>query len=325
MLVMEHDIQVKTATGTYQIGMVDSVKIKKSVETLSDTAEVVLPGVYVNEALSVEKYLKVGDDVTIRLGYLGNMQTEFKGYLKVIKTDDGSITLECEDGLFQWRTPLKDVQLTNININTLLQRVCSEVNQAKGTAFRVSCDYDFSYGKYTFYKANAIDILKQIQDETKANIYFEDDVLHIHPPYSQIVNATPVIYDFAVNVEKSDLKYVKAADKNVCVEVTFHNEKGEKKTITEGKKDGTKKQLMVNLISEQSAKKVAESEYNIWCYDGYEGSLTGWLLPYVEPSYRVTIKDDDYPDKEGDYYVIATEVEFSSSGGVRKVMLGRKI
>ena len=53
--------------------------------------------------------------------------------------------------------------------------------------------------------------------------------------------------------------------------------------------------------------------------------MTDWLLPYVEPSYKVTIKDDDYPEKKGDYYVIATEVEFSSSGGVRKVMLGRKI
>lgn len=81
----------------------------------------------------------------------------------------------------------------------------------------------------------------------------------------------------------------------------------------------------INDSCRQSAKKVAESEYNIWCYDGYEGSLTGWLLPYVEPSYKVTIKDDDYQEKTGDYYVIATEVEFSSSGGVRKVMLGKRI
>lgn len=321
MLVMEHDIQV----GRYKLGMVDSVKVKKSVETLSDTATIVLPGVYVNRALDIENKLHIGDGVTIKLGYLRDLQTEFKGYLKAIKTDDGSITLDCEDGLFQWRSPLKDVQLTNVNINALLQRVCSEVNQAKGTLFRVNCDYDFTYEKYTFYKANAIDVLKQIQDETKANIYFEDNVLHIHPPYSQIANITPVIYDFAVNVEKSDLKYVKASDKNVCVEVTFYNTKGEKKTITEGKKGGTKKQITVNNGDESSAKKVAESEYNIWCYDGYEGSLTGWLIPYVEPSYMVTIKDDDYPHKTGNYYVIATEVEFSSKGGSRKVTLGRKI
>ena len=51
----------------------------------------------------------------------------------------------------------------------------------------------------------------------------------------------------------------------------------------------------------------------------------GWLIPYVEPSYKLTIKDDDYPYKTGNYYVIATEVEFGSKGGSRKVTIGRRI
>ena len=66
MLVMEHDIQV----GNYRLGLIDSVKIKKSVETLSDTADIVLPGVYVNRSLNIETKLKVGDEVIIKLGYL---------------------------------------------------------------------------------------------------------------------------------------------------------------------------------------------------------------------------------------------------------------
>lgn len=60
-------------------------------------------------------------------------------------------------------------------------------------------------------------------------------------------------------------------------------------------------------------------------YDGYEGSFTGWLIPYVEPSYKLTIKDDDYPHKTGNYYVIATEVEFGSKGGSKKVTIRRRI
>ncbi|MCQ2351263.1 MAG: hypothetical protein MJ003_04740 [Paludibacteraceae bacterium] len=318
---MEHNITV----GAWRLTMIDSVKINKSVETLSDTAVIVLPGTYINAGINIEDKIFVGDEVEIKLGYDGDLKTEFKGYLKSIQTDDGSITLECEDALYMWRQPLDDIQLANVSLKTVLQKVCTAVNAATGNTYTVMCDYEFNYEKFTFYKANAIDVLKQVQEETKANIYFDGNVLHIHAPYSQIVNALPVIYDFAVNVEKSELKYIKAVDKNTCVEVSFHKSNGQTQKFTVGRKNGTKIQKTVSVNDEASAKRAAESEYSLWCYDGYEGSLTGWLIPFVEPAYKVTVRDGEYPQKTGTYYVIATEVSFSSSGGVRKVTLGRKI
>lgn len=321
MLAMEHNITV----GAWRLAMIDSVKINKSVETLSDTAVIVLPGTYINAGINVEDKIFVGDEVEIRLGYDGDLKTEFKGYLKSIQTDDGSITLECEDALYMWRQPLDDIQFADVSLKTVLQKVCTAVNAATGNTYTVMCDYEFNYEKFTFYKANAIDVLKQVQEETRANIYFDGSVLHIHTPYSQIANAEPVIYDFAVNVEKSELKYVKAADKNTCVEVTYYTPDGEKKNINVGSPKGTKIQRTISVNDGASAKKVAESEYSLWCYDGYEGSLTGWLVPFVEPAYKVTVRDSEYPQKTGTYYVIATEVSFSSSGGVRKVTLGRRV
>lgn len=321
MLAMEHNITV----GAWRLAMIDSVKVNKSVETLSDTAVIVLPGTYINAGINVEDKIFVGDEVEIRLGYDGDIKTEFKGYLKSIQTDDGGITLECEDALYMWRQPLDDIQLANVSLKTVLQKVCTAVNALTGNSYTVMCDYEFNYEKFTFYKANAIDVLKQVQEETRANIYFDGSVLHIHAPYSQIVNAEPVIYDFAVNVEKSELKYVKAADKNTCVEVTYYTPDGEKKNINVGSPKGTKIQRTISVNDGASAKKVAESEYSLWCYDGYEGSLTGWLVPFVEPAYKVTVRDSEYPQKTGTYYVIATEVSFSSSGGVRKVTLGRRV
>ncbi len=321
MLAMEHNITV----GAWRLAMIDSVKINKSVETLSDTAVIVLPGTYINAGINIEDKIFVGDEVEVKLGYDGDLKTEFKGYLKSIQTDDGSITLECEDALYMWRQPLDDIQLANVSLKTVLQKVCTAVNAATGNTYTVMCDYEFNYEKFTFYKANAIDVLKQVQEETRANIYFDGSVLHIHAPYSQITNAVPVIYDFAVNVEKSELKYIKAADKNTTVEITYFAPDGTKKIASVGSKSGTKIQRTLSVNDEASARKAAESEYSLWCYDGYEGSLTGWLVPFVEPAYKVTVRDGEYPQKTGTYYVIATEVSFSSSGGVRKVTLGRKV
>lgn len=321
MLAMNHRITV----GTWRLGMIDSVKIHKSVETLSDTAIVVLPGTYINAGIDIESFIHTGDEVTIKLGYDDDLKTEFKGYLKSIQTDDGSITLECEDSLYLWRVPLDDIQLSNISLKALLQKVSSQVSATSGKIYNVVCDYDFNYEKFTFYKASAIDVLKQVQEETKANIYFAEDVLHIHAPYSQIKNAVPVVYDFAVNVEKSDLKYVKATDKNISVEVTCLMPDGENKTVQYGSPKGTTKHKTIAASDVASARTAAMSEFNLWCYDGYEGSITGWLEPYVEPTYKVMIRDAEYPMKTGTYYVVSTEVEFGSAGGIRKVTLGRRV
>jgi hypothetical protein len=85
---------------------------------------------------------------------------------------------------------------------------------------------------------------------------------------------------------------------------------------------------MTRTISTESAsdlKKVAENEYNLWVYDGFEGSFTGWLIPYVEPAYKIELRDQEYPQKNGLYYVIGTKINFSSSGGERKIKLGRRL
>ncbi|MDR2652189.1 MAG: hypothetical protein LBC68_07740 [Prevotellaceae bacterium] len=314
----------KIMVGKYRVAMLDSVKITKSVENLADTALIVIPGTVMNKAIQIEDKIKVGDRVEIQLGYDDNPVTEFTGYLNGIGTDDASIRLDCEDALFVFRKSLKDKEYKSISLKNLLAAVVDEVNKQSGTAYTVKCDYDFTWEKFTFFKTTAFDVLKKVQDETKANIYFKDEALHIHPPYSEITNDKAVIFDFARNVEKSDLKYVRARDKKVEVEVTFTLPNGDTKSQKYGQPGGTTIKKISGSKNTEDIKRVAESEYNLWVYDGYEGSFTGWLIPYVEPAYKVELRDSEYEYKNGNYYVIATETNFSSSGGSRKITLGRK-
>ena len=86
--------------GGFRLRMVEKVSIKRSVELLSDTATITLPGTVFNKAINIEDKIKVGDDVEIKLGYNDNLKEEFKGYLKTIKTDGGSLTLELEDDIY---------------------------------------------------------------------------------------------------------------------------------------------------------------------------------------------------------------------------------
>ena len=70
-------------------------------------------------------------------------------------------------------------------------------------------------------------------------------------------------------------------------------------------------------------KKAAENEYNLWNYSGYEGNLTGWLVPVVKAGGSVRLRDKERP--EGVYYVTGVEIEFGQNGAKRKVTLGRKL
>lgn len=305
--------------GKYLLMAVSSVEIKKSVETLSDTALLKLPAYIGNHPVETKEKLQIGSEVEIRLGYNDDLTTEFKGYLNAVKTDNGTLVLECIDGLYHFKVPMPDEEIKNMS----LKQILAKVTAATGKPYTLDCDYDSGYEKLTIYKADCYDILKKIQDDYKANIYFEGNTLHCHAPYSKVANETAVIYDFAVNIEKSELQYVRQSDRKIEVEVVMRKPDGSIEKKTFGTSGGEKKTVVKEGVSSADLERIGREEYNVWCYDGYEGNFTGWLVPFVEPAYKVRIKDREFPEKTGDYYVIATDVSFSESGGVRKVILGK--
>lgn len=306
--------------GNYRLKMVAAVKVKHSVEQLSDTATITLPAMVEGAALKMEDKLKVGSDVTIKLGYDDHLQTEFKGYLKAINTDGGNLTLECEDAIYLFDQKVKDGELKSITLKALLEKVARQIDPA----ITVESDFDFTWEKFTIYKATGRDVLKKVQDETKANIWFDGQTLHVQPQYAQASNKT-VLFDFSRNIETSSLKYRKASDRKVEVTVELTMPDGAKKEVKYGSTGGKSVKRVASGVSETQAKKMAENEYNLWCFDGYEGSFTGWLIPFVEPGDAVKLKDADYEYKDGFYYVTGTDIDFSSSGGKRTVKLGRRL
>lgn len=339
---MKYDIRI----GSYKVNTLKSVSVKRSVEQLSDTATIVLPGTLVNEALEVNDKIKRGDAVSIDLGYDGYMNHEFSGYVKSINTDDNDIRIECEDALYLFDVSVKDMQYGGkkkppVHVRTILQDITKQVSSIEKCL--VVCDYDFKYSTFTISRATALDVLKKIQEETKANIYFvEDEVmeledeyfgstyhkgatLHIHAQYGKgSWSGKTVKYDFSRNVISANLKYKRAEDQKLKVELSFRDQDGNTTTCNYG--DGSKViKKIVNTGDAATMQRLAENEYNLWCYDGYEGDLTGWLIPFCQPTDAVEIIDRSRQYKNGIYYVVATDVEFSASGGRRKVTIGRKI
>lgn len=313
---MVYDIQV----GSYQLAMLDKVEIHSSVELLADTAKITLPAAEYNKALDVEQELRRGDAVTIRLGYAETgLVTEFVGYLQRIATDNGDLTLTCEDDLFLLRKPLRDTVLTKISLSSLLAHIIKE----KGISIKVDCSYSWVYDKFVVKAATGYDVLKKIQEECGADVYLREGVLHLHPPGEVI--GTERIYDFAYNIEEANLTYRRAEDKKYLIAVKALLPNGKVREFEVGTPGGDKITVKCPTSDEVSMRLRAETELRRRTFDGYDGSIEGWLVPECVAGDTVELHDADYPHKEGVYFVRSVTTEFSSSGGKRKIELGFRL
>lgn len=312
------DFEVKI--GEFYLGMVDSITIHKSVELLADTCEIVLPAARLNKALEIEEQIKRGDEVSVSIGYKEvGIKEEFKGYLQRISTDGGSIKLFCEDDLFQFRKDLPNEELKKISLSDLLSKVVKGI----GKNYKIDCSYTWVYDKFVIRDATGYDVLKKVQEECGADIYLKDGVLHIHPPGEVIGKER--FYDFAVNIEEAELSFKRAEDKKVKVVVKAIMPDGKVKEIEVGSTGGEKVEVKCHASDTASMKARGEAEVKRRTFDGYDGSITTWLIPECKPGDTASIHDGDYTYKDGTYFVRSVTTDFSEGGGKRKVELGYRL
>lgn len=320
---MDWDIRFKNKNGkVFRLGTLAECEIDLNVDNLVDTSTIVLPEAVLNQVLEIEDKIGRGSEVTIKLGYNDDLKTEFQGYIYDITTNDSTLKILCEDALYLFRKGVKDVVLKPTSVKKIAQLLVNQVDKS----YKVDCDYDIGYEKFVFHQSTAYDVLKKVQEEIKANIYFDTQTktLHIHPPYVQ--KGGEVRYSFHDNIEEGcSLEYKRAIDKKVEVTVESTDLNGKVKSVTVGVTGGDKVTLKVGAMSEKDMKRVAEAALKKNSFDGYTGSFPTWLVPFVQPTYTAIIEDLDYEFKTGRYYVVGVKTTFSESGGQREITPGIKV
>lgn len=321
MLNMNWNITFKSNGLKYKLMLISEVEITESVENLVDTAIITLPEAVMNKVLDFENTISRGSEISIELGYDDDLRKEFTGYVKEITTNDSSLKILCEDSLFLFRVGVKDAEMKPTSMKKIAQSLINQIDKS----FKLSCDFDIGYEKFTIHQATGYDVLKKLQEETKANIYFdtENKTLHIHAPYLE--KGGDVVYSMQKNIEKSSLEYKRAIDKKVEVTIESIDLKGKVRSYTTGTTGGDKITIKVGAVSTLDMKKIAEVALQRNNYDGLDGSIDTWLIPYVKPTYSARFLDQDYPEKSGIYYVISTVTTFSDAGGKRVVKFGIKL
>lgn len=321
MYQLDWHIEFKNPDGKkFQLVLLYSVEIECSVENLVDIARIYVPEMILNNVLDIESKLPRGTEVVISLGYDNQLYEEFKGFVKEIKNTSGSLLIECEDSIFQFRKPVQNEVQKPSSVSKLAQTMIDQC----APGMTLQCDYDISYEKFVIHQANGFDVLKKLQEETKANIWIDSstNTLHVHPPFME--KNGEVKYSPQQNVQSVSLEYKRAQDRKFEISVESVGSDGKVKSIKRGVTGGETVNIKVGPMSESDMEKIGDAELSKRMADRYEGSIDTWLIPRIKPGATARYEDLDYPAQKGGYYVPTVKTVLSESGGVRTVTFGIK-
>lgn len=320
MFVLCSDIKI----GSISFKSVHDVQIKRSIYNVAATAIVKIPVTAVlkhtGEAptyIETANVIKVGDKVEIKLGYDGQLNTEFIGYVKRLNYKV-PLEIECEDEYYQTRqvncvfskkeTPLKDC------LNTILP----DINIAHCA--------DLTLKNFVINNKPGSWVLGYLKKEYGLTAFFDlDGKLYMGKAHD--VQGETVKYQLRYNVIKDDdLKFQLAEDVKLKVKAICYYKDGTKIEGEIGEEGGESKTLYYYDVKDAGElKALAQEELKRYSFDGYRGKIETFLIPYALPGMVAELDDPVYQERSGSYYVESTEVTFGTGGARRKVEIGIKV
>jgi hypothetical protein len=331
MMILKCDIQI----GALRADRVNNVMIRKGIFSLQDTAVIVLPSTSVlqlsDEAIegplpaSVQtpKEIKVGDAVRIRLGYNRTLQQEFIGFVSRVNYNV-PCEIECEG--YSWMLR-KRTNIVKTWPSTTLKEVLAEI--VRNTPIRLHPAIpDMPLKNLVVNNVSGLQLLQYVLGLLKGVLtaFFINDQLYVGLSYEDVANAT-VKYRLDWNTIDSDkLKYHLADETEVKVELNFRNDSGAFVRTTTGKDGGLVRKETLSAITDLKVlQEIAKAKLRQESFDGYEGTITTFGVPYVQPGYRAQITDARFNERQGNYFVDSVETSFGMNGFRRLVGLGIKL
>ena len=315
----------KVEIGDFIFQQINEIEITKSVEELSDTAIVKLPTRFKIKQNGEEKYaetaIKVGDKVKITLSYEGKYSAvEFEGYVKKINP---KIPLEvhCEDAIWLLRRKSISNSWDNCTMKEILQEV------VKGTSVQLASNIpSVKLDKWIIRNANGAQVLESLKKELLMTVFINDEG-KLYCGLEQLTNVgQTVVYDLNYNLVENNLEFKTQDDRKIKIKYTYQDKENKKQSIEVGDPDGEQKTFHTSVISDlKKLEEMAKHEIQKLKYDGFDGDITSFLIPFSTRGMKAKLFDEDHPNRDGNYFIKKVVTTFGTSGARRKITLGNKL
>ena len=322
MFVLTSEIKI----GQFTFRSISEVEIIKSIEELSDTATIKMPSKFIvrqnGEEKLVENALKVGDKVSIKLGYEEKYEgIEFTGFVVAIGSKI-PLEIKCEDAM--WLLRRKNITHA-FNDKTPLKTILQKV--VENTEIELSDKIpDVEVEKFIIRNANGTQVLQKLKEHLALSIYLDSEG-KLYAGLEQLNNLhKEAIYDLNYNLVENNLEYKTAEQKRLRIKYTYMDSKNKKKSVEVGDKDGELRTFHTSIISdEKKMEEMAHAEMQKLKYDGFEGSVKSFLIPFSTNGMTAVIKDKEHPNREGKYFIKKVVTSFGNNGARREISISNKL
>jgi len=319
-------LEGKAEIGDFVFNSLNEVEITKSVDNLSDTAIIKLPSRFKVKQNGVQKLteeaLKVGDKVVITLGYEGKYSgVEFVGYVRKISPKI-PMEIHCEDAMWLLRRKNITKSWQSCTMKQILQEVVKDtpIVLAKNIP-------DVQLDKWIIKNANGAQVLESLRKDLSMTVFI-NDAGELYCGLQQLTNiGQTVVYDLNYNLVSNDLEFKSKDDRRIKVKYNYMNPKTNKKeSIEVGDIDGEQREFTTSVISDtKQLEKLANAAIEKLKYDGFDGDVTSFLIPYATRGMKAKLLDSEHPKREGNYFIKKVVTSYGRSGARRKVTIGTKL
>jgi len=298
-------VRIGSDTEFLEFNSVNKIVIDESVKELGNKATITLPKNYEKlEGKSLLDLLKTGDKVKIWLGYDGQLNQEFSGYLQEIESE-APLVLHVDDEFY----PMKRNNFTkawkSITLKDLLKYIAPD--------FKISCP-EVNLGSFQISGASTYRVLLALQEQYGFYTSLRSGTLTCLWPFKIGMSETIHTYTFFTpTVKKSNLKYHRAEDVKVHVRATSSLRTGKKAIKYEtGNREHESSLYEIKIPGATMAelKKFADAKYNQLCFDGYSGSITGFGIPCIHAGDTLKLVNSEEKDKEGNYLIESVKITY---------------
>lgn len=324
----------RVTIGNYVFGRLGDVEISSTWKSIGDEATLKMYGSAdvenedgtVRRNVALEKVFGVGTPVVIELGYDGELQTEFTGYVAEIKCQV-PFEVRLEDEFFH----LKRTPVNKTWKNTTLAQLLAELVP---TAQLSDSLPKIKLGSFRADRTTVYGVLSKLKENYLICAYFRDGKLFAGLPYTEFDSQTANVpgreatYVLQQNVVSDDLSYREKNDVRLKVTVSAKHANGKRTTVGPlGDPDGEVREFNFPSETTDPAQllKLAQSRLDELKYDGYRGKFTAFGVPYIVHSGTVDFYDDLRPNRSGRYLVDSVKTTFGPGGFRREVELARKV
>jgi hypothetical protein len=310
----------KSGTKYLEFFSVNEIQIESTWKKLTDTCKITLPRRLRVLNGDINDIIQRGSKVMVWLGYSGNLNLEFVGYVARLDAKVPFV-VECEDEMWQLKQNSNSKTYRSVSLKNLTQDIYP------GKNVNVT---DFELGAYRIDRASTAVVLDDLQKNYNVYSYFTftsdgNPTLNVGLggyDFKQLSNRH--IYNMMANVAENSLVFRRADENKMRVVITSTNKGGVVIKTEVGDPEGEEFKLDKRGLNKEALDKLALSELQKRKFDGYKGTLTGFGEPYPKHNDIAVIQDPEYPEREGAYMIDTVKTTFGMSGFRLQLELGIK-